>query len=1066
MAVWGTPVTSEGDAERCVRAALDVVEAVEVLGTDAGMPGLTARAGVVTGEVAVTLGATGEGMVAGDPVNTAARIQSTARPGTVWVDDTTHRLAVPGVAFEDAGVHELKGRSEPSRLWLATRVMSGVGGAQRVDGLEAPLTGRDAELRTIKELFHATAERRSPRLVLVSGPAGVGKSRLGWEFEKYVDGLADTMWWHRGRCLSYGEGVVFWALAEIVRQRLGIAEEDSAAVAVRKLGDGLGAVVPDEAERAYVGPRLARLLGVQLSDDLGATLPREELFAGWRLFFERLADTAPVLLLVEDAEHADAGLLDFLDHLVDWARESRIFVLVFARPELALSRSGFGVGRNRSSLTLDPLDPASMGQLVDALVPDMPPEARASITAQAEGIPLFAIETVRSLIDRDVVVPHEGVYRLVGEVGSLSVPAGLHGLLAARLDALEPGLRGLVADAAVLGSSFPADALVAISPQPEAAVRAGLEELLHREVLSVSADRLSPQIGDFRFAQELLRQVAYDTLSRRDLKARHLAVAGHLRSVFPNDGEEVAEAVAQHYLDAAAAVPNDPDAASIRAEAVPMLVRAAERALRAGSPAAAAARYAGAAVQVEALGDGGESGSMPAARLWELAADAGIDAAETSDAIGHAERARALYDEAGDARGVARARSQLGRGLRYVGRHADAREHLVAACEVLRPDPDADTVAALVELGLLEVFSGTGKGEDLCAEALELAQAVEVDTPLLAECFIARGVAHGRADRHAESASHLEYAAALAARGGAGGVRARALLNLADVLNPTDPAAAIEAARAGVDESRRVGLRNMLPYSVANLVEALLLCGRWDEADEVLAEASEEYGLADDELLAAFAALLAALRGDDLAGAGALLGLHATEAPQEQTMAVLVDAFVAAARGDLDRTLALAREVLAQVGALGIRHEVIIWSWPLAVRTAGQLGDDGFADEALHVLDAHPGGHLPPLLRAERLLLAANRGARGGASAAGPAFDDAVAALRRHGSAYHLAHGLLDHATHLVATRDHERAAVLVDEAETIAERLRARPLRTRVEAVRGSLTRAAPPPPEPVGVS
>ena len=157
------------------------------------------------------------------------------------------------------------------RLWRATRVLSAVGGSQRVDGLEAPLTGRDAELRTVKDLFHAAAERRVPRLVLVSGPAGVGKSRLGWEFEKYADGLAAQVWWHRGRCLSYGEGVAFWALAEIVRQRLGIAEEDPPEVATDKLAAGLDRFVPDPDERAYAGVRLGRLLGVAAEGDSGGS---------------------------------------------------------------------------------------------------------------------------------------------------------------------------------------------------------------------------------------------------------------------------------------------------------------------------------------------------------------------------------------------------------------------------------------------------------------------------------------------------------------------------------------------------------------------------------------------------------------------------------------------------------------------------------------------------------------------------------------------------------------------------------------------------------------------------
>src|SRR4051794_3459687 len=190
MAVWGTPVALEGDTERAVRAALELVDAIAALGAEVGAVGLSARAGVVTGEVAVTLGATNEGMVAGDAVNTAARVQAAATAGTVLVDDATRRLAQASVGFDDAGEQELKGKSEPQPLWRAAHVLSNVGGVQRVDGLEAPLTGRDVELRLVKDLFHASVDRRQPRLVVVSGPAGVGKSRLGWEVEKYVDGLA------------------------------------------------------------------------------------------------------------------------------------------------------------------------------------------------------------------------------------------------------------------------------------------------------------------------------------------------------------------------------------------------------------------------------------------------------------------------------------------------------------------------------------------------------------------------------------------------------------------------------------------------------------------------------------------------------------------------------------------------------------------------------------------------------------------------------------------------------------------------------------------------------------
>src|SRR5439155_17890616 len=203
------------------------------------------RCGVVTGEVAVTLGATHEGMVAGDAVNTAARVQAVAGPGQVLADGPTWRLAESAIGFADAGERALKGKAEPQHLWRATTVLSGVGGAQRVDGLEAPLAGRDAELRTIRELFHAAAERRVPRLVLVSGPAGVGKSRLGWEFDKYVDGLAGDVWWHQRRYLSYGDKMAFWTLAEMVRQRLSITKKNPTQTAATKLAAGLDRYVPD-----------------------------------------------------------------------------------------------------------------------------------------------------------------------------------------------------------------------------------------------------------------------------------------------------------------------------------------------------------------------------------------------------------------------------------------------------------------------------------------------------------------------------------------------------------------------------------------------------------------------------------------------------------------------------------------------------------------------------------------------------------------------------------------------------------------------------------------------------
>jgi len=1057
MAVWGTPAATEGDAERAVRAALDLVGAVAELGTGAGVPGLAARAGVVTGEVAVTLGAAGEGMVAGDAVNTASRVQAAAGPGQVLVDGVTQRLAVGGIGFADAGEHVLKGKAEPTRLWRATRVLSGVGGSQRVDGLEAPLTGRDAELRTIRELFHAAAGRRVPRLVLVSGPAGVGKSRLGWEFFKYIDGLAQLVRWHRGRCLSYGEGVAFWALAEIVRQRLSIAEEDPVDAAAAKLAAGLDRLFPDDGERAYAGARLGRLLGVALDGDDGAVLAREELFAGWRLFFERLAADEPVVLLIEDAQYADAGLLDFLDHLIDWTRDLPVYVLVFARPELGQARPGFGNGRNRSTLTLDPLDPGSMDQLVDALVPGIPAAARSRITSQAQGIPLFAVETVRALIDRDVVQPIEGAYRLTGDIGELAVPDSLHALLAARLDALDPGVRRLAADAAVLGSTFPAEALVAVSGQDEATVRAALAELVRREVLSVSADRLSPQRGSYGFAQEMLRQVAYDTLSRRDRKARHLTVAAHLRAAFAGDGEEVTDVIARHYLDALDAVPGDPDAGEIRGQAIATLTRAAERAVRTGAPARAGASYAAAARLTQAGTADGDPAA--AAVLWEHAAEAADTSGDWAAAVEQAGHAADAYRRCGDARAAARAQVIAGRVLRLWGRYAQGREQLAAVVAVLRDDPDTDTVRALGELARLEVFAGSPEADALSAEALALGQALAVDEATLAGLFDTRGVCHSFAGRRPEAASYFREAARLAGQAGDTVLLSRALLNLSDTLTGSDPAAGAEAARAAAAHSRRAGARDLLAFAVGNLAQALLMTGDWDAAEAEMAQAADADGLASLDLLACYRAWLAALRGDAPAAQAALAGLgdlRASEDPQDQANLAAAEGLTAAARRQPSAALRHARDALGHADALSISHEALRWAWPLAARAAHDLADTAATRDLLALLDGYQAGELAPMQRAERDLARARLTAASADPDPGPAFAAAISGLRELSTPYHLAHGLLDHAGYLTRLGETEAAAAAISEAAGIAARLGCQPLLDRADTIQPARPRTA----------
>jgi class 3 adenylate cyclase len=262
MAVWGTPTATEDDVERAVRAALDLAAAVSALGDEVGLPHLRARASVLTGEAAITLGAEGEGMVAGDLVNTAARIQSLAEPGTVLVGEATRRATEQTIAYADAGSHELKGKVGLTPLWRALRVVSGARGSLKSAGLEAPFVGRDRELRQIKDIFHACADERKAHLISITGIAGIGKSRLGWEFYKYFDGIAQVTYWHRGRCLSYGEGVTYWALADMVRMRARIAEDEEPRSALAKLAVVVEEHLSDSGERRFVEPRLAHLLAL------------------------------------------------------------------------------------------------------------------------------------------------------------------------------------------------------------------------------------------------------------------------------------------------------------------------------------------------------------------------------------------------------------------------------------------------------------------------------------------------------------------------------------------------------------------------------------------------------------------------------------------------------------------------------------------------------------------------------------------------------------------------------------------------------------------------------------
>ncbi|MFN8622984.1 MAG: AAA family ATPase [Chloroflexota bacterium] len=814
MAVWGVPTAHEDDAERAVRAAMDLVDAVRTLG-----PTIQARAGVLTGEAAVTLGATNQGMVAGDLVNTAARLQSVAAPGTVLAGEPTMRAASKAIAFEPAGAQNLKGKESPVPAWRALRIVAEVGGRNRQEGLEAPFVGRDDEMRALKDQFHASARDRRVRLVSVVGPAGIGKSRLAWEFLKHVDGLAGTVWWHQGRSPAYGQGVTFWALGEMVRARCGLLEGADERSTRARVAATVAEHVPDEAERRWIEPALLALLGV---GDRAAS--SEQLYAAWRTFFERLAATAPVVLLFEDLHWADAGTLDFIDHVLDWTRDLPITVITLARPELLERRADWGAGRRHFlSLFLEPLPEPAMRELLAGLVPGLPPRAVAAIVARADGIPLYAVETVRSLLaDGRLRRTDAGTYEPVGDLSELAVPETLTALIASRLDALDPADRSLLQDAAVLGQSFTPASLSALVGTPADLLEPRLRALVRRELLVLEADPRSPERGQYAFVQALIREVAYNTLSKRDRKAKHLAAARWFETL---GSDELAGALARHYLAAWQATPEGPEADALAGQARLALKAAADRSI---------ALYANEAA-VELLREAA-SVTPDLAERSLLLSQAGLlldklGRYEEEEAIGR--EAYALALEADDGPAEASAVFAIYYALVSLFRRAEAMELVERTAEKLAHLP---TEPSVLRLRRILVGGFVRRGDRVAALALvdELLPVAEAspDRALILELLQTKAGVLSDLDRKTEAFGALSAVASLAAEAGRMDLSMDAQGSLVTLwYMDRDPVRALALDLPAIEYQKRTGNRYAILITVGNGVEIAVDTGDWAWAE-------------------------------------------------------------------------------------------------------------------------------------------------------------------------------------------------------------------------------------------
>lgn len=1055
MAVWGTPVAREDDAERAVRAGFDIIDAVTALGEGPGRESLAARAGVVTGEAAVRLDAVNQGMVAGDVVNTAARVQTAANPGTLMVDEATREASSRAINYAASGEFELKGKTDPVRLYTAMQVVAGVGGAQRFDGLEAPFLGRERDLRMVKELFHDSAEQSRVRLVVVSGAAGVGKSRLGWEFFKYIDGIRQVTRWHVGRCLSYGDGVAYWALAEMVRMRCRISEGDTEQIALAKLDEGLDTYIEDADERAWIRPRLAVLLG--LADVLGPDedMPRDSLFAGWRLFLERLAQKDPVVLLFEDMQYADSGLLEFIDYLLEWSTDLPIFMLAFTRPEMQEDRPSWGSHhRNVTTLYLDPLSDDAISQMVDALVEGLPETTRRALATRAEGIPLFAIETVRMLIDRDLVVPRGGVYVLARDIGDLSeldVPPTLQALVAARLDNLPEEERRLIKDTAVLGLSFTLGAAIemeaAVDGIPAVVIEELLTNLTRKEILSIQGDARSPEAGQYRFVQKVMRTVAYDTLSRRDRKVRHLAAAAHLRSA--NDAEDIAGVIATHYLSAAEAVPEDPDAATLLATAVQHLERAGDRARSLAAVDEALRYYERALKLVDTDAD--------RARLAEHAGAMAIKAGESNRALEHLAIAHSIHDASGDLRALARIASFEGDVMVSQDRVVDALDLMTDIYERQTDDAAYDANLAQLSNSIATAHFQWGTSGDVdpwLDRAITIAEGAGA-WDVLGRALNVKGLRLYGIGRPVEGRGLMRAALELALQHG---LHYRAAIqsgNLALLGMYRDLHEALRLAQEAEVQARRAGDRTNEAFASQVLALVRLHRGDWSDIDEP--ELRRQILRIDALTRVSLAVPLAALatwRAEPDGLEGLALELDHSFADLQAHAAILtIRALKEQSTGNMEKALEDAREALRLGVSLGFETDELLITMPMVVDCAVAVGRLDIARSMLADVSARPPGLIPPMMRALQQWSEGRVTAAEGASERPDSlFESAAKTFSDLGAKFWLARTHLDHADWLNERGLGHRARPLAEQALTVMTELRAAPFVSQAQRILGTL--------------
>ncbi|MGH2455989.1 MAG: ATP-binding protein [Candidatus Limnocylindria bacterium] len=903
VGVFGVPTAHEDDAERAVRAGLGICASAAELQMAGDAP-LRLRVGINTGEVLARMSVepgSGERFLAGDPINTASRIQSAAPEMGVTVGPRTYGATKATVEYRALEPVTLKGKAEPLPIFeaIGSRSKTGVD----LTGAQASrYIGRQEELASLRAVFDMARKDRTTRLATVIADAGMGKSRIVAELRTHARKGPEPVTWHQGRCLPYGEGITFWALGEIVKTHAGILESDSPATASDKLDDAL----PASAQQVWLRERMLPLIGLESA--VSAT--REESFAAWHAFIQGMASSEPLVLVFEDLHWADTSMLEFLEYLAVQPSDDPILLLGTARPELLAKHPDFAASvPNARRISLQPLSTDDTATLVTSLIGAVvPDELAAPIIERADGNPLYAEEYVRLLRDRDLIVEADGAVVLRPGV-ELPLPESIHAVLAARLDTLPPAQRALLGDAAVIGKVFWNGALQEMGNRSAADVEHALGDLSELGFLRPAAQSSMGGEHEFAFWHVLGRDVAYGQLPRAARAAKHAAAATWLESKLGGRVDDIADVLADHWgtaLDLSKAAGQQDRAKEYEPKVIGFLVRAGERA-KGLDPAAAMVRF-DAALRLASPGHLERPGIL--LRLGE----AGPEVGRIKESYPVLEEAVASFDERGDWR--SKARALIASKIAY---DADTglREKpnvLDRAIEILEAhEPTPELIDALTERGVDLTF-GPLPASAFADLDRAMAVAVELGLPKPGRALGFRG--HNRLDLGDRGGiDDFREAIALCVAAGDGHNIAVNKVNLGTWLWKYEgPAPAVAQMRDAMDDARRFGFQPLLEGMTLFHLQVVKDTGAYDEVIETW-ETVRRPG--DPAMRQSYHApeVVYALRGrrdEAMAQIDELEELARGAKNAEPKVALLANAaFIRATFGDPQAACALLEEVLA-----------------------------------------------------------------------------------------------------------------------------------------------------------